>query len=262
MANHKLGTTLDLRERSLLAGGSTDLTGYLVEPTTPGPWPGVVVIHEALGADEVMERHAERMAEAGYLTLMPDLFSDGGLRRCLVSTMRSIVSGRGKAFGDIEAARRELVDNPNCTGKVGLIGFCMGGAFALLTASNGKYDAVSTNYGRPPRRLDTLLEGSCPVVGSYGAKDFSMRGAAKELEEALTLHDVPHDVKEYPDAGHCFLNDSENAPTWSLPITRIANVRPHPESAVDAWERIDSFFHEHLRDRKDRSGDRAHLVQK
>ena len=66
-------------------GGSQPLHGYLATPPGDGPWPGVVLIHEAFGLDDNMKAHADRLAAAGYLTLGPDLYSEGGARRCLVS---------------------------------------------------------------------------------------------------------------------------------------------------------------------------------
>ncbi|WP_067477884.1 dienelactone hydrolase family protein [Actinomadura hibisca] len=240
-------TTLDLSELSRSLGGSARLGGRLAVPETPGPWPGVVAVHEIFGVDDVMVRQAERLAAAGYLVLMPDLFSDGGARRCLVSTLRAALSGKGRAYADIEAARRTLVAHPDCTGEVGLIGFCMGGAFALVAAGQGGYGAVSANYGVLPRKIDRALADACPVVGSYGGRDRTLPKAAAKLEAALTRAGVPHDVKEYPQAGHSFLNDAENAPKMVLPLTRIANIGPDPEAAADAWKRIEEFFARYLK---------------
>jgi carboxymethylenebutenolidase len=105
----------------------------------------VVVVHEAFGVEDVMLRQTERLAEAGYLAVMPDLFTEGGARRCLVPTMRAALSGRGRAYRDIAAARSYLVDRDDCTGAVGIIGFCMGGAFALVAAGRGSFDAACAN---------------------------------------------------------------------------------------------------------------------
>jgi carboxymethylenebutenolidase len=102
--------TIDLSGLAVTTGGSTPLGGYLAAPLGPGPWPGVVMIHEIFGIDDVMRGMADRLAAAGYLTLAVDLFSAGGTRRCLVSTMRAMLSGTGRAFADIEAARRWLLD--------------------------------------------------------------------------------------------------------------------------------------------------------
>lgn len=236
---------IDLTGRAATLDGSQPLRGLLATPAGDGPWPGVVLIHEAFGLDEVMRRQLERMAGAGYLSLAVDLFSAGGVRRCLVSTMRAMVTGRGRAFADIEAARGWLLDSPDCTGRVGVIGFCMGGGFALLTADSG-FHAASVNYGKLPRDVDKAMAGACPVVASYGGRDRVLRGSARKLEAALARAGVPHDVKEYPAAGHCFLNDAEVGPTLLRPLERIAGVGPEPTAAADAWRRIDAFFAEHL----------------
>ncbi|MGW4755850.1 dienelactone hydrolase family protein [Streptomyces chartreusis] len=239
-------TTVDLTGLSAARGGSRRLTGHLTRPAGPGPWPGVVVVHEALGVNDVMHRQADRLASAGYLVLMPDLFTDGGAVRCLVPTFRAALSGHGRAFRDIEAARTRLAQDPDCTGRIGIIGFCMGGSFALLALSDGEFDAASVNYGRPPKDLEKALDGACPVVANYGARDRTLPGAAPALEAALDRLGIVHDVKEYPEAGHSFLNDAEVGPRALRPLMRVAGIRPHPESAVDAWRRIDDFFAAHL----------------
>ncbi|WP_060887919.1 dienelactone hydrolase family protein [Streptomyces caniscabiei] len=241
-------TPVDLASLGASPGGSRRLRGHLARPESEGPWPGVVVVHEALGVDDVMLRQTERLAQAGYLTLMPDLFTDGGLRRCLVPTMRAATSGRGRAWADLEAARQTLAGHPDCTGRVGVIGFCMGGSFALLGAGRGMFDAASVNYGLLPKDAEQALAESCPVVASYGGRDRMLKGAAARLESALTAAGVPHDVREYPAAGHSFLNDAENAPRPLRPLTRIAGIGPEPASAADAWHRIEAFFGEHLAD--------------
>lgn len=239
-------STVDLTGLSAARGGSRRLTGHLTRPAGPGPWPGVVVVHEALGVNDVMHRQADRLASAGYLVLMPDLFTDGGAVRCLVPTFRAALSGQGRAFHDIGAARTRLAQDPDCTGRIGIIGFCMGGSFSLLALSDGEFDAASVNYGRPPKDLDKALDGACPVVASYGARDRTLPGVAPRLEAALDRLGVVHDVKEYPEAGHSFLNDAEVGPRALRPLMRVTGIRPHPESAVDAWRRIDDFFAAHL----------------
>ncbi|QMU76147.1 dienelactone hydrolase family protein [Streptacidiphilus sp. PB12-B1b] len=236
---------VDLSAVARQQGGSPRLSGYLALPDGEGPWPGVVLIHEAFGMDEVMRRQAERLARAGYLALMPDLYSEGGARRCLVSTMRAMGAGRGRPFADIEAARQWLLGRADCTGRVGVLGFCMGGGFALLAAGRG-FDAASVNYGMLPKDLGAAAADSCPLVTSYGARDRGLKGATAKLESALDQVGTPHDCKEYPGAGHSFLNDAEVGPRVLRPLMRIAGVGPHPESAADAWQRIEAFFAEHL----------------
>lgn len=227
-------------------GGSRGLTGVLGIPAGRGPWPGVVVVHEAFGVTDVMRRQVAHIASLGYLALMPDLFSDGGARRCLVATFRALRSGEGRAFTDIDTARELLSQREDCTGKVGVLGFCMGGGFALLAAAGHGFAASSVNYGMLPRDLDDDLRGACPIVGSYGGRDRSLSGAVRKLEAALTRLDVVHDLKEYPSAGHSFLNDAESGPAASRLLTRrILGAGPE-SAAADAWMRIDEFFRAHL----------------
>ncbi len=227
--------------------GSSNLRGYLAAPAGDGPWPAVVAIHEAFGLNDELRRQADRLAAAGFLTFGPDMFSDGGFRRCVVSTFRDLIGGKrdGKALADIEAARTFLAGHADSTGKVGIIGFCMGGGFALLAANTG-FDAAAPNYGVLPKNIEQALTGACPIVASYGAKDVSLRGAAAKLEKTLTKLDVTHDVKEYPSAGHSFLNDRYFGPAPLAAVQRIAHLGPDPEAAPDAWARIESFFGEHL----------------
>jgi carboxymethylenebutenolidase len=215
-----------------------------VPPVGAGPWPGVVVIHEALGLDEDTRVQAERLAAAGYLAVAPNMFTAGGAVRCLRSTFAAMAAGQGPAVDDIDAVRTWLAGRPDCTGRVGIIGFCMGGGFALVAATRG-FDASAPNYGMLPRDTATVLRGACPVVASYGGRDRPLRGAAARLETALTDAGVVHDVKEYPDAAHSFMNRLNLGPLSAL--MRVAGVGYHGPSSEDAWTRILRFFDEHLR---------------
>jgi carboxymethylenebutenolidase len=238
-------TDIDLTHLAATRDGSQPLHGYLASPPGTGPWPAVVMIHEIFGLDDVMRAHADHLADLGYLTLAVDLFSAGGTARCLVSTMTAMLRGHGRAFADISAARDYLASSSDCTGKIGVIGFCIGGGFALLNTSAG-YDAAAVNYAQLPRHLDQTLAGACPIVASYGRRDPSLRGTAARLDAALDHAGVTHDVKEYPAASHAFLNDTETGPRALRPLLRITGIGPEPDSAKDAWDRIEQFFATHL----------------
>lgn len=238
------GSELDL---GTVPRGSQRLRGYLARPDGAGPWPGVVAIHEVFGMDDQFRRHCDRLAGAGYLTLGLDLFSDGGPRRCIVSTMRALRSGSGRPLADIEAGRRRLVGSEDCTGRVGIIGFCMGGAFALLTAPRG-FDAAAANYGLVPRHAAQTLAGACPIVASYGGRDPLLIGQPGKLQKAAAAAGVELDLEVYAGAGHSFLNDTMTGPGALVPIEKVLNVGPKPAAAADAWARIESFFATHLSD--------------
>jgi carboxymethylenebutenolidase len=214
-----------------------------IPPIGDGPWPGVVVLHESFGLNDDIRQQADRLAAAGYVALAPDLI---GSWRCLLATFRALSVGRGKAFDDIDATRRALAAREDCTGRVGVIGFCMGGGFALASASRG-FDAAAPTYAHLPKDLDGVLRGACPVVASYGAKDRMMpRGTAAKLESALARAGVERDVREYPGAGHSFLNRHDLGPGGAL--LRVAGVGYDAAAAEDAWGRILRFFAAHLQD--------------
>jgi carboxymethylenebutenolidase len=222
----------------------TELKAYLAVPTSgDGPWPGVVVIHDIFGLTGVARAHTDRLASYGYLAVAPDMYSRGGMVRCVKATLSSMLNGQGRAYEDIQAARAWLGVRDDCTGRTGIIGFCMGGGFALMTANRG-FAAAAPNYGNLPKDLDAALEGACPIVGSYGAKDRGLKGAGAKLEAALTERHIAHDVKEYPDAGHSFLDQHRAGPL--VPVMRVAGFGYHEPSATDAWQRIEAFFSEHL----------------
>ena len=220
------------------------LRAYLRTPASAGPWPGIVVVHDVFGQTSDNRGQVDRLADAGYLTVAPDLYSWGNTLACVRATFRALFARAGVAFDDIEATRAMLAALPNCTGKVGVVGFCMGGAFALVAAVDRGFDASSVNYGQVPKDVDALLTGACPVVGSYGARDPSLRGAAERLDGALRANDVPHDVREYAEAGHGFLNDHGGALGWTL---KKIGMGFEEASAADARARIVAFFDRHLR---------------
>ncbi|WP_207928958.1 dienelactone hydrolase family protein [Actinomadura sp. 6K520] len=227
--------------------GDQELPGYLAVPEGEGPWPGVVVVFEALGATGDMRAQADRFAANGYLAVLPDLYNGAPWVRCVTKAMREMRAGRGAAYDHIEAARAWLAGRDDCTGDVGVCGFCMGGGFALVAAAKYDFTAAAVNYGMLPRRPEEALRGACPIVASYGAADPSLRGAAGKLERALSESDVAHDVKEYPATGHSFMTESA-LPGPLGPVAKIAfGMGRGRENAPDGWRRIFDFFDGHLK---------------
>jgi carboxymethylenebutenolidase len=220
---------------------SGTLPGYLAVPRTAGPWPGVVVLHEIFGLNDDIRAQADRFAAEGYLAIAPDLFAWAATPRCLVASFRAMAKGDGRLFDDVEGARRFLVDRDDCTGQVGVIGFCFGGGLAMLVAP--QFDVSAPNYGHLPSHPEERLRGSCPTVASYGAKDWTLKGSAGKLETALRALDVDHDVKEYPTAKHGFLFPHTGRTAWSDPWM----VAYDADAADDAWQRMFTFFDRHLR---------------
>ncbi|MEI7058765.1 dienelactone hydrolase family protein [Nocardioides sp. CCNWLW239] len=218
--------------------------GHLSVPESEGPWPGVVVVQDILGMTTDIKRISDRFAANGYLTLTPALYQRGAKVGCVVSTIKSLVTGQGPAVDDLIAARDHLAADPRCTGKIGVVGFCMGGGFTLLLAPSGIFDAAAPNYGQLPRSL-SALRSSCPMVASYGGKDRTLPGAADKIEAALAKGDVPRDIKEYPEVGHSFMNDWGFRGPVPL-LERVVGFNYSEPEAEDAWRRILAFFGEHL----------------
>lgn len=237
-------TTSDL---ALLGG-----TGYLATPVRtqdrPGPWPGVVVVHDAFGLSDDIREQADWLAAAGYLAVAPDLFGGRSAVRCVKGVFAQLTAQQGPAFDQIDAVRARLAEHPDCTGTVGVIGYCMGGAFALLLAGRPGWSASSVNYGPLPDNAAEVLAGACPLVASYGGKDLGLKGAADQLRIAVDTAGVTADIKEYPEARHAFLNRiAVNSPLSVL--LKVTGVGYDHAAAADAKKRILAFFDEHLRAR-------------
>ena len=233
-------------DRSALA----DQVGYLAIPVMtsdrPGPWPGVVLVHDALGLGDDMREQADWLAAAGYLVAVPDLYEGRSAIRCLKGTFTELSRQQGPAFDRLDATRSVLAEDPRCTGQVGVIGYCMGGGFALLLAGRPGWSAASVNYGPVPNNVADVLSGACPVVASFGGRDRGLAGAAEKVRAAADAAGVPADVKEYPDARHGFINRLSVASPLT-PVLKVAGIGYDHEAASDAKRRILTFFDEHLR---------------
>jgi carboxymethylenebutenolidase len=233
-----------------LADGRT-LPAALARPSAAGPAAAVVVLHEAFGLTDDIRRIAGRFADEGYVALAPDFLAGLGPKPfCIARFFRGVGRpGSGRPHRQLDAARAWLADQPDVDAeRIGVAGFCIGGGFAMLWAAGSGAGAVRVAapfYGPVPDDAERRLDGICPVVASYGARDAMFREMPVRLETALTALGVEHDVKVYPEAGHSFANQHGGR------LGRLARRLPmhagyHAPSAEDAWARMLQFFDRHL----------------
>lgn len=218
-----------------------ELNAEYVLPTGRGPFPGLVVLHEIFGLNDDMARITARLTDAGYACVMPDLYSANLKPLCIAQTITDMVRGGEHAtLRRLGQVRDWLGAQPGIDGqRLGVIGFCMGGTFALATAAHHEYGAAAAAYARAPS--DEAMRDLCPVVASFGGKDKAFLPQRDRLVAALERYGIPHDVETYPEAGHSFMNRS-------LPKT-LASVLPmgySHDDAEDSWARILAFLGEAL----------------
>jgi carboxymethylenebutenolidase len=207
-------------------------SGHLARPGTGKP--GVIVLQEWWGLVPHIKDVAARFAAQGYVALAPDLYH--GKSTLEAAEAAHLMEGLdwGRAAKEIAGAVRYLREAEGCT-RVGVTGFCMGGALTLIAATQPGVDAYVAFYGFPPAKAADLDKITAPGLILFGEKEeyFSVPDA-KAFAERQRQRGRAAEVVVYPGAGHAFFN----------------NDRPEvyrPEAANDAWRRSLDHFGRHLR---------------
>lgn len=215
----------------------TDQGAYVAVPDGAGPFPGVVVVHEASGLNDNIRDICRRFAAEGYVAMGVDLFEDRNRTVCMARMLVGAIAGNLDHYGvpALKDALGRLAARPDVDAmRVGAIGFCLGGSIVLTWGcTDHRLHAIAPFYGAAPRPRKAIRR-LCPVVGSWPGKDFTTK-AAGILETELTAAGVPHDLKICPGAKHAFFNDQWRA--YDAP------------AAADSWQRLLAFFDEHVRGR-------------
>ncbi|HEV2924747.1 MAG TPA: dienelactone hydrolase family protein [Solirubrobacteraceae bacterium] len=225
------------------------LHAELFTPAGEGPHPGVVVLHESFGLNDDIRRIAARFAKEGYAALAPDLYSHGTRIVCLSRVMVDMLSGAAaREIADVHAAREALAARPEVdAARIAVAGFCQGGGFALVAGTRPGFSAAAVNYGVVPSER-SKLDGLCPVVASYGAKDRIVGPKmAERLERHLSALGVPRDVKTYDGAGHSFFSQVDGWQGWLARVPTPMAVGYDEQAAEDGWRRMLGFFDQHVR---------------
>jgi len=234
---------MDQRDISFPCDDGFSMRGVLTLPERAEPRPGLLLIYEVLGLNDEMKRVAREFAAEGYVVLIPDLFDRGPKVFCVARAVRSIMRQQGQTIDDLEAARRYLASLSEVdASRLGVVGFCMGGGFAIVLAMRGHYKAAAPFYGAVPDELPA----ACPMVASYGARDKPLEKAPALLRRHLDRLGVPADIKVYEGAGHSFYTRTEGVLTAKLGSLLPMRVGYHEPSALDAKDRVIAFFQKHL----------------
>jgi carboxymethylenebutenolidase len=216
-------------------GTSGDMRGYLVQPSGPGPFPAVLVIHENRGLNPYVEDVARRAAVAGFLALAPDgLFPVGGYPgndddgRELQARL-----DQGKLRMDMVNSSRYLKTHALSNGKLGATGFCWGGSTTnfLAVTLGADLQAGAPFYGAAPETA-SVVSIKAPLLIHYAENDERIDSLWPAYETALKASGVPYEMHIYPGTQHGFHNNS--------------TPRYHEPSAKLAWERTIAFFKQHL----------------
>jgi carboxymethylenebutenolidase len=217
--------------------GDETVKGILYTPEGKGPFPAIVVIHEWWGLNDWVKDQANKLADQGYEALAIDLY------RGKVATtpeeaheiMRGVPEDRAKR--DLEAAFQYLQTQPGVKkNRIGAIGWCMGGGYALdLALEEPQLAADVINYGHLATDPDALKKINAPVLGLFGAQD---RGISpedvKKFKEQMDKLGKKIDITIYPDAGHGFQNP-------------VNGAGYKPEDTADAWKKITNFLADTLK---------------
>jgi carboxymethylenebutenolidase len=209
--------------------------GYLAEPVQTTGAPGVVVIQEWWGLNAQIRGVADRLATAGYQALVPDLYR--GNSTVEAEEAHHLMSGLNFADAASQDIRGAVQFLKARTAKVGLTGFCMGGALTLLALTQSpEIDAGVVWYGCPPLEYIDASKIRAPILGHWATQDeFFKAETVNLLEDKLRAADVNLEFHRYL-AHHAFANETAVGP-GRIPATQF-----DPVWAQQAWDRTLRFF--------------------
>lgn len=216
--------------------GGGQIKGQLAKPknSKKKKWPGVIVVHENRGLNPYIEDVGRRAAVSGFISLSPDALTPLGGYPGNDDEGRTLQRqrDRNEMLEDFKAAFTYLKNHPNCTGKVGVVGFCFGGWISNMMAVQVEdLGAAVPFYGGQPAEED-VPSIQAPVLLHYGGLDERVNKGWPAYELALRENQKAYSAHLYPDANHGFHNDT--TPRYDKPAAELA------------WERTIAFFEEHL----------------
>lgn len=217
-------------------GKTGQIRAYWAGEKAGGKKPGVIVIHENRGLNPHIEDIVRRMALEGFTALAPDALSPLGGTPADPDEARDLIGklDSGQTVDDFIAAVQYLSTHPKTTGRVGVVGFCWGGAMAnQLAVRTQDIQAAVPFYGMPPDPAE-VPKIKAALLLHYAALDERINKAVPDYEAALKSSRIDYTLYMYEGAEHAFLNDTNAS-------------RYHPQAADLAWKRTVEFFREKLK---------------
>ncbi len=216
-------------------GNSGEMRGYLATPSTDGPHPAVLVVHENRGLNPYIEDVARRLAVEGFLALAPDALHPVGGYPGNDDDGRALQKelDRSKIMIDMANSAEFVKAHESSTGKLGSVGFCFGGGvvnFLATKMGDGIHAGVPFYGSAPP--AENVASIQSPLMIQAAEKDDRINAQWPDFEAALKANNVDYVRHLYPETGHGFHNNSTK--------------RYNEEAADLAWERTVTFFKQHL----------------
>lgn len=212
--------------------------GYLsMQPSATSGRPAIILVQEWWGVNEWIRQSADRFAAMGYVVLAPDLYR--GKEAKDADEAHQLMRGmpEDRAMGDLKEAFQYLASRKDVDPKrIGVIGWCMGGGYALaLGVEEPRLAAVVINYGRLVTSPDTIAKIKSPLQGNFGSTDKGIPvDDVRAFEKALSATNSATDVMIFDGAGHAFMNPN--------------NKSGYDAAAAEkAWARIDAFLAKHVK---------------
>lgn len=214
-------------------GGTAE--GYLASPAASGKAPGVIVIQEWWGLNDNIKGIADRFAAVGYLALAPDLYHGKVTAEPDEAGKMMMSMKMDQAAKDMSGAFDYLKAHGACTGKIGSIGFCLGGGLSLFVSTLRPMDATVIYYGALPGVQPDLSKLHGPVLGHYAEHDdWASPAAANALKQQISdASDVSVEFHQYAGTQHGFFNDT----------------RPEvhkPDASQQSWDQTLAFYAKNL----------------
>lgn len=235
---------------TMTGAGGDEIEAYLARPTSPGPHPGVVVIHHMPGYDRPTKEIVRTFAAYGYAALCPNLHHRYAPGAKATDAAAATIEAGGvpdeQCIGDVRGAADYLRALPDSNGKVGVIGYCSGGRQSYVVACSVDFDAAIDCYGgrvvatpddltpaRPISPIDRTPDLRCPLLGLFGAEDTNPSPEQTAIiETALEQHGKTYEFHTFEDAGHAFF--SVDRPNYRV------------DAAREGWKLIWDFFGRYL----------------